>query len=63
MALCQGEVLLGNDLVESELAAAHQLARGTVAQDVALLGDLGCPGGLAAVALTFVLGHVGGPVS
>lgn len=60
IALCQIEVLLRNDLVQSELAVGHQLACATVAKDVAFLGNLGRPGDLAAVALTRVLDHVGG---
>jgi len=57
ITLGQVEVLLGNDLVEGELAAAHNFASGAMAEDVFLLRDFGGPCGLAAMALTFVLRH------
>lgn len=51
------EILLGDDLVEGEFTATHEFAGAAVTEDVTLFGDLGGPGGLAAVALTFVLRH------
>lgn len=57
IALGQVEVGLGDDLVQRELAPAHQLAGAAVAEDVSFLGDLGGPFGGAAVALALVLRH------
>lgn len=54
VALCQVEVLLGDDLVEGEFAASHDFAGSAVAENMSLLGDLSGPGGGAAVALAFV---------
>ena len=59
VAFGDGQVGLGDDLVQGEFSTAHDLARSAVTEDMGFLWDFGRPCDLAAVAFSFIWCHGG----